>query len=71
MSKKKPVLNLNLTAEEIAEALKDIKPEELLPPIDKSPSKPFYKCDHCSDTGQVQVYGPGQSQPCPYCGPRY
>lgn len=62
---------INLTPEEIAEALKDIKLEDLLPPKDKKPAKPFYKCEHCHDQGYVQVYGPGPNQPCPVCGPRY
>jgi hypothetical protein len=71
MSDDKKLPNLNLTPEQVADILKDIKPESLLPNKDKQPKRPYYRCDHCHDTGYVQVYGPGPNLPCPACGPRY
>ena len=71
MSKNKTIPKLNLTVEEVAEALKNIKPEDLFPPKDKLLTKAFYNCDHCNDQGTVQVYGLGPNMTCPACGPRY
>jgi rubrerythrin len=70
MSKKNKLPKLNLSPEEIALVLKDIKLEDLLPKA-KPLNKPYYRCEQCMDTGLVQVYGPGPNRPCPICGPRY
>lgn len=64
---KKPFLDL--TPQEIAELLKDVKLEDLLPKKDSSPQV-YYRCNLCRDTKQVLVCG-GPSRPCPVCGPRY
>jgi hypothetical protein len=70
MSEDKKIPNLNLTPEELAELLKNIKLEDLLPIESPKPQQKFYNCNLCHDTKKVLVCG-GPNRDCPVCGPRY
>lgn len=64
MSKNNKIPQLNLTTEEIAEVLKNLKIEDLLPKQDLKIKNQSFNCPYCHDTGVVEVYGPGPNRPC-------